>query len=111
MIVKVIKIPVRYKGVTHPSGQVFDMEDDHFDEKIVKKATAEEEENMVKYSKAADRSGSVKKPEDNIDYSTFSEAELKKVKNDDLKAFLDAKGVGYAADAEKKDYIKAILEE
>lgn len=111
MIVKVLSIPVRYKGVTHPAGQVFEMEDDHFNESIVGEATVEEEEEMVKYSKAADRSGEVKLPEDIEDYSTFTETELKKVKNEKLEAYLDSKEIDYASDAKKEDYIKLILGE
>lgn len=110
MIVKVLEIPVRYSGVTYPSGQVFEMDDVHFNENIVRKATAEEEEEMVRYAKAADRSGVVVlKTEDSVDYSTFTEAELKKVKNDKLEAYLDSKGLKYASTDTKEDYIKLIL--
>lgn len=130
MIVKALKIPVRYKGVTHPSGQFFDMEEEHFNEKIVSEATLEEEENMAKYSKGADRTrkpaeakeevkaeatavtkepAAAETPTEANDYSTFTEAELKKVKNDDLTAYLDSKGIEYKADAIKEDYINAIL--
>lgn len=43
------------------------------------------------------------------DYSTYSESELKKVKNDDLKAYLEANNISYPQDAIKEDYINAIL--
>ena len=43
------------------------------------------------------------------DYSAFSEADLKKVKNAELKAYLDAHTIEYPADAIKEDYINAIL--
>lgn len=33
--VKVLKVPVRYKGVTHTPGASFEMEDDHVNESIV----------------------------------------------------------------------------
>lgn len=45
------------------------------------------------------------------DYSQLSGAELKKVKNDDLKAYLDAHEIEYASDAIKEDLINAILGE
>lgn len=110
MIVKALKIPVRYSGVTYPTGQIFEIEDNHFDARIVEEATTEEaEEHMTKYSKAADRSGSVKKTEEVLDYSTFTETELKKVKNEKLEAYLDSKGINYAADDIKADYIELIL--
>lgn len=50
-------------------------------------------------------------PNKQPDYSTFTQAELKKVKNDDLKSYLDFKGISYASDAIKEDYIKLILGE
>ena len=64
-----------------------------------------------KYTKAADRSVVVEKAKENAleDYAGYSEAELKKVKNDDLKAYLDAKSISYPQDAIKEDYINAIL--
>ncbi|WP_416144909.1 hypothetical protein [Planococcus koreensis] len=131
MIVKALNIPVRYKGETHPSGQLFEMEDTHFNKNIVKKATAEEEEEaMAKYSRAADRSATpavpvkeevktdivvdVKKKEDAVDavdYKTFSRSKLESIKNDDLKTYLDKNEVKYADDAEKKDLIYLILGE
>lgn len=130
MIVKVLNIPVRYKGETHPSGQLFEMEDEHFNKNIVKKATAEEEEAMAKYSRAADRSGKpvepkkeegktdtvvdVEKKEAALDveeFKTFSRSKLETIKNDDLKAYLDKNEVKYADGAEKKDLINLILGE
>lgn len=111
MIVKVLEIPVRYQGVTHPAGQVFEMEEEHFNEKIVREATEEEAEEMVKYSKAADRSGIVKPPVDVEDYSKFTEAELNKIKKDDLKAYLDSKEIDYASDAIKEELVQLILGE
>lgn len=33
--VKVLKVPVRYKGVTHAPGASFEMEDEHVNESIV----------------------------------------------------------------------------
>ena len=85
-----------------------------------------EDDDVAKYSKGADRTRKPEEPKveeaqvetketdaavDAADYSTFTEAELKKVKNDDLKAYLDAKGVEYKSDAVKEDYVKAILGE
>ena len=85
-----------------------------------------EDDDVAKYSKGADRTRKPVEPnveeaqaetketvaaEEAADYSTFTEAELKKVKNDDLKAYLDAKGVEYKSDAVKEDYVKAILGE
>lgn len=43
------------------------------------------------------------------DYSTLTESELKKIKNDDLKAYLDAHEIEYASDAIKEDLVNAIL--
>ena len=34
-LVKVLKVPVRYKGVTHAPGASFEMEDEHVNESIV----------------------------------------------------------------------------
>lgn len=45
------------------------------------------------------------------DYAKMSEAELKKIKNDELKAYLDANDVEYPSDAIKEDLINAILGE
>lgn len=42
-------------------------------------------------------------------YATFSEAELKKIKNTDLKSYLDDNNISYPQDAIKEDYINAIL--
>lgn len=85
-----------------------------------------EDDDVAKYSKGADRTRTPVEPKveeaqvetketvaekEAADYSTFTEAELKKVKNDDLKAYLDAKGVEYKSDAVKEDYVKAILGE
>lgn len=33
--VKVLKVPVRYKGVTHAPGTSFEMEDEHVNDSIV----------------------------------------------------------------------------
>lgn len=65
----------------------------------------------VKYTKSADRSAVVEKAKENAldDYAGYSEAELKKVRNDDLKAYLDARKIEYPSDAIKEDYINAIL--
>ena len=122
MIVEVLKIPVRYQGVTYPSGQVFDMEEDHFNENIVREATEEEEAEMGMYSKGADRTRNPEVTEPKVEvekqetpavvpteYTDLTEAELKKVKNDDLKAYLDSKNIEYKPDAIKEDYINAIL--
>lgn len=131
MIVKVLNIPVRYKGETHPSGQLFEMEDEHFNKNIVKKATAEEEEEaMAKYSKAADRSRKPVEPEKDEgktdvavdvekkepavaveDYKTFSRSKLETIKKDDLKVYLDTNEINYGEDAEKKDLVNLILGE
>ncbi|KAA0956635.1 hypothetical protein FQ085_11620 [Planococcus sp. ANT_H30] len=108
MIVKALKIPVRYQGVTHPAGQVFEMEEAHFNGKIVIEVTAEEEEGMAKYVKQRETIAQTP-TEEETDYTTYSETELKKVKNDDLKGFLDSRGVEYKTDAIKEDYINAIL--
>lgn len=35
-LVEVLKVPVRYKGVTHQDGQTFEMEEAHVNENIVK---------------------------------------------------------------------------
>lgn len=45
------------------------------------------------------------------DYSTYSKSKLKKVENDDLKAYLDAQDIKYPTDAIKEDLINAILGE
>lgn len=65
----------------------------------------------AKYTKSADRSVVVEKAKENAleDYAGYSESELKKVKNDDLKAYLDAQKIEYPSDAIKEDYVNAIL--
>lgn len=35
-LVEVLKVPVRYKGVTHPKGAQFEMENSHVNENLVK---------------------------------------------------------------------------
>lgn len=45
-----------------------------------------------------------------VPYDQQTEVQLQKVKNDDLRAFLDAEGVEYKSDATKEDLIKAIKE-
>ncbi len=49
-------------------------------------------------------------PED-VDYFTSQRDELEKVKNDDLKAFLDKEGIEYETRANKEDLINLILGE
>lgn len=49
-------------------------------------------------------------PED-VDFFTLSREELEKVKNDDLKAFLDKEGIEYETKAIKEDLVKLILGE
>lgn len=46
-----------------------------------------------------------------VDYFTFSREELEKVKNDDLKAFLDKEELEYSSSANKDDLIDVILGE
>lgn len=48
MKVEVIKIPVRYNGKTHRSGEIFDMAEKYFDETIVKKVQEAKKENKQK---------------------------------------------------------------
>lgn len=45
------------------------------------------------------------------DYFTYSEEELQKVRNDDLKAFLDQEEITYDSKATKDDLIKLIVGE
>lgn len=45
------------------------------------------------------------------DFSTFSRSKLEGVKNEDLEAYLDSKGIPYEEGAIKKDLINAILGE
>ncbi|MEK3974739.1 hypothetical protein [Psychrobacillus sp. FSL K6-1267] len=35
-LVEVLKVPVRYKGETYKKGDSFEMDDDHFNEELVK---------------------------------------------------------------------------
>lgn len=49
-------------------------------------------------------------PED-VDFFTLTREELEKVKNDDLKAFLDKEGIGYETKAIKEDLINLVLGE
>lgn len=90
-----------------------------------------EDDDMAKFSKAADRSTRPEAPKveepakDEVvttqeekapaegpeDYKTYSKSKLESIKNDDLKAYLDSKGIKYGDDAEKKDLIALILGE
>jgi len=49
--------------------------------------------------------------EEPVPYDQQTEEQLQKVKNDDLKAFLDKNNVEYKSDATKDDLIKAIKEQ
>jgi len=53
----------------------------------------------------------VEADEDQLNYSIMTEEELKTIKNDELKAFLDKKEIEYDSKAIKKDLIKLILRE
>lgn len=79
---------------------------DETDVTVTTPEEAEEDAEMPKYVKQ--REAVVVQPSTE-DYSTFSESELKKVKNDDLKAYLDAQKIKYPSDAIKEDYVNAIL--
>jgi len=50
-------------------------------------------------------------PKDDVDYLTYSREELKKVKNDDLKAFLDKESLTYESNFTKEELINVILGE
>lgn len=80
---------------------------DETDVTVTTPEEAEEDADMPKYSKAAERGVQVESSTD--DYAMFSETELKEVKNDDLKAYLDARNIEYPSKAIKEDYINAIL--
>ncbi|MCJ0932927.1 HeH/LEM domain-containing protein [Virgibacillus halodenitrificans] len=45
------------------------------------------------------------------DYSKLPQSKLRKVKNDELKGYLDEKGVEYNSDAKKEDLINLIVGE
>lgn len=64
-----------------------------------------EEEDMPKYIKQ--RETFAQPPKEG--FASCSEAELKKVKNDELKAYLDDNNIEYPEGAIKEDYINAIL--
>lgn len=53
----------------------------------------------------------VEEASNGVDYFALSREELEKVKNDDLKAFLDKEGLDYDAKANKEDLINSILGE
>lgn len=53
----------------------------------------------------------VQEAANDVDYFASSREELEKVKNDDLKAFLDKEGLAYEAKAIKEDLINVILGE
>lgn len=53
----------------------------------------------------------VKEAENDADYFASSREDLQKVKNDDLKAFLDKEGLEYESKATKEDLINVILGE
>lgn len=53
----------------------------------------------------------VKEAENDVDYFSLTRDELEKVKNDELKAFLDKEGLTYEAKANKDELIDVILGE
>lgn len=91
MKVRVKDVPVRYNGEDYLPGEEFSVDDKHFDEKLFVQVDGEESNGE--------------------DYFTYSAEELAKVKNDDLKAFLDKEQIPYASDDKKEDLIKLIIGE
>lgn len=53
----------------------------------------------------------VEEASNDVDYFSLTRDELEKVKNDDLKAFLDKEGLEYESKANKDDLIDVILGE
>jgi hypothetical protein len=51
----------------------------------------------------------VEEASNDVDYFALSREELEKIKNDDLKAFLDKEGLAYETKAIKEDLINVIL--
>jgi hypothetical protein len=81
MIVSVKNVPVRYEGRTYKAGEKFEMDKKHLNENLVVVVENDKVENL------------------------FS-----KLTKDELKAELDARGIGYEADAKKDVLIKALEE-
>jgi hypothetical protein len=81
MIVKVKSVPVRYNGKTHKPEEEFEMNKEHFNDKIV---------DLV---------------EDDKDENPFS-----KLTKDEIKAELDAREITYEASANKDVLFQALVE-
>lgn len=81
MIVKVKDIPVRYNGKTYKTGEDFEMDKKHFNEKLV---------DLIEDDKA--------------------ENPFSKLTKDEIKAELDARKIEYEANANKDVLLKALEE-
>lgn len=95
MKVTVKSTPVRYDGGRYLKGETIEIKEEHFNEALFEAVEVDESEGG---------------PSTDVDYSLFTEEELKKVKNDDLKAFLEGKQVEYPSSANKDELIKLVLE-
>ncbi|MCJ0932928.1 hypothetical protein MST22_17390 [Virgibacillus halodenitrificans] len=87
MKVTVKSIPVRYDGERYFKGQEVEIKDAHFNENLFVKGQDAEE----------------------TDLYTLTEAELKKINKDDIKAFLDTEGIEYDSSANKDELIAIVL--
>lgn len=98
MKVTVKSIPVRYDGDRYLKGQILEIEEEHFNNVIFEKVEGELE--------GGSGNGQTNDP---IDLSTLTADELQKIKNDDMKAFLDSKEIQYESKATKDELITLIL--
>lgn len=89
MKVSIKKTPVRYNGKSYREGDFLSIKEEHFNDKLF---LASEDQ-------------------DDVNIGELTEEELKKVKNDDIRAYLDGENVEYEAKANKKALIALVLGE
>ncbi|MCP3741457.1 hypothetical protein [Rossellomorea sp. BNER] len=87
MKVIVKNIPVRYNGDRYEKGKSLEIEKKHFDDKLFSRSEEDDQD---------------------LDYFDLSTEKLKKVSNDDLKAFLEKESIDYPSNAVKEELIKLI---
>ncbi|MCM3413529.1 hypothetical protein [Metabacillus litoralis] len=99
MKVTVKSIPVRYDGDRYLKGQTLEIKEEHFNEVIFEKVDDGEPEG----------GSGIGQTNDPIDLSTLTAEELQKIKNDDMKSFLDSIEIQYESKATKDELIALIL--
>ncbi|WP_164670962.1 hypothetical protein [Virgibacillus doumboii] len=88
MKVSVKQIPVRYDGKSYRAGDTLNIKEKYFDSNIFEEVESEDG-----------------------DFKELSKSKLKKVNNDDLKSYLDNKGIEYTSEDTKDQLIALIKSE